>query len=114
MSYVTASPCSVKLLIIMSSHRNFTAAFKLKVVAFAEANSKKAAAKYFKVDRRRVQDWILSPMKWLLVLLLSVRILDLQGGRLQQLHQLSALQNTPDKRRDSVGRALNCSLCAAY
>ena len=37
--------------------KSYTAGFKLKVVAFADAHSKKAAAKEFRVDRRRVQEW---------------------------------------------------------
>ena len=35
---------------------SYTASFKLKVVAYATAQSKRAAAKYFHVDRRRVQE----------------------------------------------------------
>jgi hypothetical protein len=33
---------------------SYTASFKLKVVAYASAQSKRAAAKYFRVDRRRM------------------------------------------------------------
>ena len=38
----------------MSGRRCFTAAFKLKVVQYADAQNKSVAAKEFKVDRRRV------------------------------------------------------------
>ena len=41
----------------MPGLKSYTANFKLKVVAFAHAHSKKAAAKEFRVDRKRVQEW---------------------------------------------------------
>ncbi len=47
----------------------YTVDFKLECVAYAEANSKCAAARKFSVDRRRVQDWCsqkekLQQLKW--------------------------------------------------
>jgi hypothetical protein len=42
----------------MPAHKSYSAKFKLKVVGFAiSQKSKKAAAREFRVDRRRVQEW---------------------------------------------------------
>ena len=41
-----------------ATKRSFDISFKLKVVAFAEANSKALAARMFKVDRKCVQVWV--------------------------------------------------------
>lgn len=43
----------------------YTVDFKLECVAYAESNSKCAAARHFNVDRRRVQDWCTQKSKLL-------------------------------------------------
>lgn len=57
----------------------YTVDFKLDCVAYAESNSKCAAARHFNVDRRRVQDWCTQKMKLL------------------HLRSLSSVEKTPDE-----------------
>ena len=39
------------------ARRSYNVAFKLKAIAAAEAESKQATARQFKVDARRVKEW---------------------------------------------------------
>ena len=39
------------------SHKCYDVTFKLRAVAVAEAKSKEAAAREFKVDARRIREW---------------------------------------------------------
>ncbi|CAG8766470.1 1329_t:CDS:2, partial [Gigaspora rosea] len=42
---------------ISSTKRSYTIAFKLDVIKYAEETSNRGASLYFKVDRRRIQEW---------------------------------------------------------
>ena len=43
--------------VFVMARRSYDVAFKLKAIAAAEAESKQAAARQFKVDARRVREW---------------------------------------------------------
>ncbi|CAG8465715.1 24355_t:CDS:1, partial [Gigaspora rosea] len=38
-------------------NRSYTIAFKLETIKYAEDTSNRAAAKFYNVDRKRVQEW---------------------------------------------------------
>jgi hypothetical protein len=42
---------------LVRKNRSYTIAFKLEVVAYAEDTSNRHAATFYKIDRKRVQEW---------------------------------------------------------
>ena len=70
---------STPLTIRSKVKKYYTVEFKLSCVAYAEATSKCAAARQFKVDRRRVQDWCSQKEK--LQKLVDDSALQVGGGR---------------------------------
>ncbi|CAG8827434.1 20903_t:CDS:1, partial [Gigaspora rosea] len=42
---------------LVRTNRSFTITFKLEVIAYAEDTSNRSAAKFYNVDRKRVQEW---------------------------------------------------------
>ncbi|CAG8738282.1 12276_t:CDS:2, partial [Gigaspora rosea] len=47
----------VVLQVLMSTKRSYTVAFKLEVISYVETISNRGTALYYKIDRKRVQEW---------------------------------------------------------